>query len=216
MSNDLPSVLKKLHWLGHDSFRLDGPPVIYLDPWRLPKDSPQADLILISHEHSDHCSAEDVALIRSEQTVVISDTSASSKLTPPVTVLRPGEGITVGGIEVSAVPAYNVGKQFHPKAALHVGYILTIAGEAIYFAGDTDHIPEMSGFRCDVALLPVSGVYVMTAEEAVAAASAIAPKVAVPMHYASGVAGTIGDAEHFRENCDMPVVILPFEGIPLE
>jgi L-ascorbate metabolism protein UlaG (beta-lactamase superfamily) len=190
--------------------------VIYLDPWRLPDDSPQADLILISHEHSDHCSPEDVERIRGEQTVVISDTTASVKLSPPVTVLRPGESTTAGGVEVAAVPAYNIDKQFHPKDALHVGYILTIAGERLYFAGDTDHIPEMSGLKCDVALLPVSGVYVMTAEEAVAAAKAIAPKVAVPMHYASGVAGTIEDAEYFRENCDMPVVILPSEGVPTE
>jgi L-ascorbate metabolism protein UlaG (beta-lactamase superfamily) len=56
----------------------------------------------------------------------------------------------------------------------------------------------------------------MTAEEAVQAAGAIAPKVAVPMHYASGVAGTMEDAEHFRDHCDMPVVILPSEGAPLE
>lgn len=213
MSNNLPGILKKLHWLGHDSFRLDGPPVIYLDPWRLPKDSPQADLILISHEHSDHCSPEDVELIRGEQTVVISDTSASSKLMPPVTVLRPGESTSAGGIGVSAIPAYNIDKKFHPKDALHVGYILSIAGEKLYFAGDTDHIPEMSGLQCDVALLPVSGVYVMTADEAVEAAKVIAPKAAVPMHYASGVAGTIEDADHFRENCDMPVVILPSEGV---
>jgi L-ascorbate metabolism protein UlaG (beta-lactamase superfamily) len=216
MSNDLPTILRQLHWLGHDSFRLDGPPVIYLDPWRLPKESPQADLILVSHEHSDHCSPEDIELIRGEHTVVVSDTSSAAKLAQPLTILRPGESTAIGDIEVSAIPAYNIDKQFHPKEALHVGYILTIAGESLYFAGDTDHIPEMSGLKCDVALLPVSGVYVMTAEEAVQAAGAIAPKVAVPMHYASGVAGTMEDAEHFRDHCDMPVVILPSEGAPLE
>jgi L-ascorbate metabolism protein UlaG (beta-lactamase superfamily) len=216
MSNDLPNIIKQLHWLGHDSFRLDGPPVIYLDPWRLPKDSPKADLIFISHEHSDHCSPEDVELIRGKHTIVICDTSAAAKLPPPVTVLQPGETTTAGGIEVAAVPAYNVNKHFHPKEARHVGYVLTIEGERLYFAGDTDHIPEMSGLRCDVALLPVSGVYVMTADEAVEAARTIAPKAAVPMHYGSGVAGTIKDAESFRDKSDMPVVILPSEGIPSE
>lgn len=212
MSNDLPLLLKRLHWLGHDSFRLDGPPVVYLDPWRLPKDSPLADLILVSHEHSDHCSPEDVDLIRGEHTTVITDTSSAGKLSAPVTVLRPGESTTVGDIEVAAVPAYNLDKPFHPKQAQHVGYVLTIAGERLYFAGDSDNIPEMEGLSCDVALLPVSGVYVMTAEEAVEAAKAISPKVAVPMHYASGVAGTLEDAERFRDLSSIPTVILQSEG----
>jgi len=179
-------------------------------------DSPAADLILISHEHSDHCSPEDVGLIRGEGTLVICDTSAAPKLTQPLTVLRPGESTSAGAIKVTAIPAYNMDKKFHPKDALHLGYVLTVAGETLYFAGDTDHIPEMSGLQCDVALLPVSGVYVMTAREAVEAARAIAPKAAVPMHYASGVAGTIEDAEYFKAGCDMPVVILPSEGIPTD
>ncbi len=212
MSNDFPLLLKRLHWLGHDSFRLDGPPVVYFDPWHLPKDSPQADLIFVSHEHSDHCSPQDVDLVRGEQTIVITDTSAAGKLTPPVTVLRPGESTTVGDIEVTAMPAYNLDKPFHPKPAQHVGYLLTIAGERLYFAGDTDHIPEMEGLECDLALLPVSGIYVMTAEEAAEAANVISPKVAVPMHYGSGVAGTLKDAERFRDLCSVPAVILQSEG----
>lgn len=212
MSNDLPLMLKQLHWLGHDSFRLDGPPVIYLDPWRLPRDSPEADLILVSHEHSDHCSPQDVEMIRGEQTIVIADSSAAAKLPPPVTVLRPGDSSVAGDVEVLAVPAYNMDKPFHPKQAQHVGFVLTIAGERLYFAGDSDHIPEMQGLKCDVALLPVSGIYVMTAEEAAEAAEAISPKVAIPMHYASGVAGTIQDAERFRDLSSAPVVILLAEG----
>ncbi len=147
-------------------------------------------------------------MIRGEQTIVIADTSAGAKLAPPVTVLLPGESTIAGAIEVSAVPAYNVNKPFHPMRAQHVGYVLTIVGERLYFAGDSDHIPEMEGLKCDVALLPVSGIYVMTAEEAAEAAKAISPKVAVPMHYGSGVAGTLQDAERFRDLCSAPVVLL--------
>lgn len=211
MSDNMPVLMQQLHWLGHDSFRLDGPPVVYLDPWRLPKDSPQADLILISHEHADHCSLKDVELIRGDQTIVVADTSAAAKLPPPVTVLRPGASTMVGDVELLAIPAYNLNKPFHPKQAQHVGYVITIAGERLYFAGDSDHIPEMEGLVCDAALLPVSGVYVMTAEEAAQAAEAISPKVAVPMHYGSGVAGTLEDAERFRELCSVSVVLLKAE-----
>jgi L-ascorbate metabolism protein UlaG (beta-lactamase superfamily) len=115
--------------------------------------------------------------------------------------------MAVGEVTVEAVPAYNVNKfrspgvPFHPKAAGHNGYIVTIGGERLYHAGDTDHIPEMAGYRCDVALLPVSGTYVMTADEAAAAAADIAPRVAVPMHYGD-IVGNAADVERFKALCE--------------
>jgi len=202
-----PKLLQSLHWLGHDSFRLDGPPIIYFDPWKLPSGSPIADIILVSHEHSDHCSPADVKKISGPKTVVIASPPVSAKL-PEARIIRPGEKISVGDVTIEAVPAYNLtkfrspGVPFHPKKSEHNGYIVTLGGERLYHAGDTDHIPEMADFKCDVALLPVSGVYVMTADEAAAAAAAIKPRVAVPMHYGDkDVAGTLADAERFRQSC---------------
>ncbi len=194
-------MLDRLHWLGHDSFRLDGPPTIYIDPWQLKGKPAQADLILVSHDHYDHCSPEDVNRLRGPNTVVIANPSAAAKLGRGVKAIRAGEKQTVGAVTVEAVPAYNIGKRFHPKEAGGVGYILTIAGTRLYFAGDTDAIPEMDQIQCDIALLPVSGVYVMTADEAARAAGHIKPKIAIPMHYGAGVAGSEADARRFQQQC---------------
>ncbi|MER3544719.1 MAG: Zn-dependent hydrolase [Chloroflexota bacterium] len=194
-------MLDKLHWLGHDSFRIDGPPVIYIDPWQLQGRPPQADLVLVSHDHYDHCSPGDVNRVRGPKTVVIANPSAAAKLGRDVRVIRAGETQTIGDVTVEAVPAYNIGKRFHPKEAGGVGYIVTVGGTRLYFAGDTDLIPEMDQIRCDIALLPISGTYVMTAEEAARAAGRIQPKIAIPMHYGAGVAGSEADARRFRELC---------------
>ncbi len=212
MGTQPPRLLEQLHWLGHDSFRIDKPAVVYLDPWNLQPGAPAADVILVSHDHQDHCSPEDVARLRKPGTVVIANPSAAAKLAPPVTVLRAGEETKAAGVRVRAVPAYNIGKEYHPKEAGHVGYVLALGGESLYFAGDTDRIPEMKGLVCDVALLPVSGVYTMTAEEAARAAGDLRVKVVVPMHYGAGVAGGPEDAERFRRLSPVAVVVLESEG----
>jgi len=204
-------LLGRLHWLGHASFRLDGPPTIYLDPWRLKGRLPQADVILISHDHHDHCSPDDVKRISGPGTVIVASTTAAIKLRGDVRALRPGERTTVGEVEIEAVPAYNVKKSYHPQQAGHVGFIVTVGGERLYFAGDTDRIPEMVDITCDVALLPVGGTYTMDAAEAAAAAADIEPRVAVPMHWGAGVAGTRDDAERFRSLYDGQVAILEAE-----
>lgn len=199
---DAKTLVTRLHWLGHDSFRLDGPPVVYFDPWKLRTPSPVADLVLVSHEHFDHCSPDDIDKVRGPNTIVVASAGAAAKL-PEALVARPGETLQAAGLRIEAVPAYNVNKfrdpgvPFHPPQAGHVGYIVTVGGVRLYFAGDTDHIPEMSGFRCDVALLPVSGTYAMTAEEAASAARAIGPQIAIPMHYGSGI-GTADAGKRFR------------------
>ncbi len=185
---DLDTLLRGLRWLGHDSFRLEGPPVIYCDPWKLQGHPERADLILVSHDHYDHCSPDDVDKLRGPYTEVLAPLTAANRL-GGARIMEPGDRYTLRGVTVEAVPAYNVnkfrapGQPFHPKEAGHVGWIVEIDGLRVYHAGDTDFIPEMRHIRCDLALLPVSGTYVMTIDEAVKAADAISPRVVVPMHY---------------------------------
>ena len=128
--------------------------------------------------------------------------------------LDPGGKFSVGKVEIEAVPAYNVnkfrepGKAFHPKAEKRLGFVITMDGTRVYFAGDTDFIPEMKDIAVDIALLPVSGTYVMTPEEAVEAALAIHPKIAVPMHYGA-IVGSDADALKFKslvKHCQVEII----------
>jgi L-ascorbate metabolism protein UlaG (beta-lactamase superfamily) len=215
-------MLDRIHWLGHDSFRIDAEKTIYIDPWQLKEGARPADLILITHEHGDHCSPGDVAKIAGPETTVVTNAASAEKLqdltaADQLRVVKPGQRLSINGIKIEAVPAYNLnkfrspGKPFHPQEAGHVGFIVAVGGQRIYHAGDTDNIPEMDGLEVDIALLPVSGTYVMTAEEAADAARRIGPEIAVPMHYGAGVAGTRDDAERFAELYDGEVVILDQE-----
>jgi L-ascorbate metabolism protein UlaG (beta-lactamase superfamily) len=200
--------MDSLHWLGHASFWLDGPPVIYIDPTALGAEPPQADVVLISHGHQDHFSLSVLKQICKPETVIVTNQGVAARLTGvegEVRVLQPGEQTTVGEAEIETVPAYNVDKSYHPKAAGNLGFIVTLGGERLYFAGDTDHIPEMADIQCDIALLPIGGTYTMDVQEAAAAAADIGPRVAVPMHERSS------SPEQFRELCDCQVVILEEE-----
>jgi L-ascorbate metabolism protein UlaG (beta-lactamase superfamily) len=203
----------QLHWLGHDCFRIDGPPVVYVDPYQIGGPLPPADLVLITHAHYDHLSEPDLAKVLGPTTVVVGPAGVAAKATVPVEVIAAGETRTVKGIAVRAVAAYNTDKAFHPKADGNVGFVFTVAGVTYYHAGDTDVIAEMTGLAPDVAMLPVSGTYVMTADEAARAARAIKPRTAVPMHYGA-IVGSEADARKFAkllEGSGIQVTIKPKE-----
>jgi L-ascorbate metabolism protein UlaG (beta-lactamase superfamily) len=202
----IDDIAKKIVLLGHDTFRIDSDIIVYFDPYQISSE-PKADLILVTHDHFDHCSPEDVAKIQKPETVIVTEKDSAKKLKGDIRVMKAGESLNVSGIKIEAVPAYNIGKDFHPKENEWLGFIIEIDGVRIYHTGDSDFIPEMKDFNVDIALLPVSGTYVMTADEAVEAAVAINPNIAIPMHYGS-VVGDEKDATRFKDALEGKIGVL--------
>ena len=190
-------MIHQIHWLGHDGFCVEASKVIYFDPWQI-KEGPKADIILISHEHFDHCSPDDVAKISKDNTVILTEPQSAEKLSGDVRVLKPGDRVDIDGISIKAVPSYNTDKGFHPKSNNWLGFIVEVDHVKLYHTGDADFIPEMKDLDVDIAFIPVSGTYVMDVDQAVEATRAIKPKIAIPMHYGS-IVGSEADAEKFAD-----------------
>ncbi len=210
-------MLDTIHWFGHDSFRIDGSSTVYIDPWKLPGGQRAADVILVTHDHYDHLSVPDIERLTGPGTVVVGPAKVTQQLAGRETVtVRPGDTVDVGSARVTAVPAYNVdkfrkpGEVFHPREAGYVGYIVDMDGLRIYHAGDTDPVPELDDIEVDVALVPVSGTYVMTADEALDFCRHITTKAVVPMHYGD-IVGSAQDAQRLKQRCEIPVTLLPNE-----
>lgn len=197
---------KKIVWLGHDSFRVEGEKVVYFDPYQI-SGGPKADLILVSHDHFDHCSPEDVAKIQQAETVIVTEKDSARKLQGNVRIIKPGDALMIDAVKVEGVPSYNVDKDFHPRKNGWLGFILEMDGVRIYHAGDTDFIPEMKNFQVDIALIPVSGTYVMTVDQALKATLAMKPKLAIPMHYGA-IVGNEEDAQKFKKGLEGKVEVM--------
>jgi L-ascorbate metabolism protein UlaG (beta-lactamase superfamily) len=200
----------KLQWFGHASFKISsGSDVIYIDPWKL-KDAPHdGTIVLVSHSHGDHYSAEDVAKVSGMNTKFISAEDVIQKQGKGQT-LKPGQSIDVNGIKITGVPAYNLTKQFHLKSKNWLGFVVEIAGKRIYYAGDTDLTDEMKALKnIDLALLPVGGKYTMNAAEAADATKQFKPRQAIPCHWGDvDVVGSQADADKFAKSAACPVKVL--------
>ncbi|MHA1266660.1 MAG: MBL fold metallo-hydrolase [Candidatus Helarchaeota archaeon] len=176
----------KIHWIAHACFRIETTEgmVIYTDPYQIGKGEPAADLILVSHDHYDHADKKSIKNIWKDDTKLVCPKSCAAGLSKfNAKGLDPGDSIEIDGINITAVPAYNPNKAFHPKNNKWVGYIIETSGKRIYHAGDTDIIPEMENLgTLDVALLPVGDTYTMGFADAAECSKIIQPSIVVPMH----------------------------------
>jgi L-ascorbate metabolism protein UlaG (beta-lactamase superfamily) len=194
-------------WSGHAGFKIIyGNMKVYIDPYKLSKSYEKisdADIVLITHNHFDHLSIEDLKNIINERTVIVSAQECLSQLkslkVKESIGIDPHNSVKVDDLRIETVPAYNIDKDFHPKNDKKIGFIVEFGNDRLYHTGDSDIIPEMKDTNPTIVLIPVSGTYVMTAEEASRAVNElINPKIAIPMHYGT-IVGNKEDAIRFSE-----------------
>jgi L-ascorbate metabolism protein UlaG (beta-lactamase superfamily) len=197
-----------IQWLVHASVKIwTEDIVIYVDPAYLTESPNDADLILITHNHSDHYSPADIARVSGPQTKIIAAASVVTSHGSGQAIL-PGQTIETDGVRITAVHAYNINKTQHPKSNNWVGFIIEIGMQRIYCAGDTDLTDEMKALEdINVAFLPVSGTYAMNAAEAAEATGYFKPDLAIPYHWGRNI-GTLSDAQQFAELAQCRVKIM--------
>ena len=207
--------IKNIKVLTHSSIRMEGQGlVIYIDPYNIEEDSHDADIILVTHDHFDHFSPEDIGRISNDDTVnvfpvAMEECVKESNINMESSYfIVPNTNAEIKGVVIEAIPSYNVGKDFHHKSKNYVGYIVNIEGDRVYVAGDTDVNEDNKKVVADIALVPVGGTYTMTAEEGASLVNEIRPRVAIPTHYGT-LAGDKGDGEKFKAlvNKDIEVIV---------
>ena len=182
----------KITFIGHGTLMMTfGGKVIHIDPVGSYTDYsklPQADLILVTHEHGDHLDPKAIGILRKSGTDLVGTDKCAEKVQNMI-IMKNGDSRVFQGLKVEAVPAYNIvhmrgpGAPFHPKGQGN-GYVLTFGDKRVYVGGDTENIPEMKNLKnIDIAFLPMNLPYTMTPEMVADAAKVIRPKILYPYHF---------------------------------
>lgn len=205
-------MIDQIQWLGHASFRIQGPPLIYINPWRMTRNAFHADIILITNDQFDHCSPADVEKLRGPDTVVIANESAAAALGDDVNVLRPWQCMTFGNACITAVPAYTF-TEHYPVSKGGLGFIISLDYFDIYYAGITDWLPELKRRQADIAILPVAaGPGTLNQERLMTLVDVMEPEWVVPSHWGT-FGGTHLDVQAWERALDGKAKVAAFEKI---
>ena len=197
-------MIEKIFVNAHSSICVKAEKCVWFDPFMVEKETHDADVIFVTHEHYDHFSPENIEKVSGENTVIVFPESMENIILDAgydkekVVFMKPYETAEVCGLKVEAVPSYNVDKPMHVKERGWLGYVVTIENTKIYVCGDMDDNDEAATIKCDIVLAPCGGTYTMNAEQAAAFVNKLGPKVAIPTHYGS-IVGTPEDGQIFKE-----------------
>jgi len=190
-------MIDQIRWLGHGSFAIDGPPLIYINPWRVTRGDRPADIILISHDHYDHFSTADVEKLRCPDTLIIGNERIAQEV-EGCRVLRPWQSLSIDRVCIKAVPAYSPNDFRHPLTDGGLGFIISLNFYDIYYAGDTQAIPEMACIHPDIAILPIDGNGTLSVTEAAQVAKQMRPRWVIPCNWGASSAATRLEAQMFQ------------------
>ena len=203
-------MIDHIRWLGHGSFVIQGPPLIYINPWRVVREVFLPDVLLIGHDHYAHCSPADIQKLRGPETHFFSNERVAAEI-EGCTVLRPWQSITVDKARFTGIPAYSPNDPRHPAEAGGLGFLISLNLYDIYYAGDTQKIPEMERIRPDIAILPIDGNGTLTIAEAVEVVQMLQPRWVIPSNWGgSAESATPLDAQEFKKAVgSLAEVIIP-------
>ena len=181
-----------ISFIGHGSLMMifNGK-AIHIDPFSSVADYsflPKADIVFLTHEHSDHLDREALAKLCIDKTIIVLTEICAAQIKGGI-VMHNGETQTIDKLKVEAIAAYNLvqkrsnGEVFHPKGNGN-GYILSFGDTRVYIAGDTENTPEMKSLRnIAIAFLPMNLPYTMTPEMVADAVRAFRPRILYPYHF---------------------------------
>lgn len=202
-------MIDRIQWLGHGSFFLPGPPLIYVNPWRVARNVFHGDVILITHDHFEHFSTADIEKLRGPETVIIANEKVGAQI-EGCTIIRPWQSLTIDRASIKAIPAYTPDDWRHPLSDGGLGFIISMHYYDIYYTGDTQIIPEMENLRPDVLILPIDGNGTMNPTEAAELVKKLRPRWAIPCNWGhnSGEGANHLDALMFKQMAEGVTEIL--------
>jgi L-ascorbate metabolism protein UlaG (beta-lactamase superfamily) len=178
-------VIDRIQWTGHGSFFIQGPPLIYINPSRITRSVFHADVILISHHHDTYFSVADIEKLRGPQTRVLTNALVAREL-GQCEVLRPWQSVIVDRAGIKAIPAYSTKGWRYPLIEGGLGFVISLHYYDIYYAGDTERIPEMERIKPDIAILPIDGNDTLNPHEAAEVVKQMRPRWVIPCNWGPG------------------------------